>query len=197
MNSFEFTLFLTSNIELDNAIITKQVQDLTRVKISKGDFLLRPGEYCKHSFYIEKGLLRYYFVDEKGKEQTIYFAPEGWFVSDRESICLKQPTDFFIEALEDSTIIKITDDFINDLASGNNSFAEFNNRLLISHIHQLQNRVRLLLGATAEERYLDFVKTYPDILLRVPQWMVASYLGITPEGLSRVRKDLAVRNFRS
>ena len=73
---------------------------------------------------------------------------------------------------------------------------EFNNKLLHNHIRQLQNRINQLLSATAEERYLHFTKIYPDIFLRVPQLMVASYLGITPESLSRVRKELAQKNHK-
>jgi CRP-like cAMP-binding protein len=76
------------------------------------------------------------------------------------------------------------------------SFIDFNNRLLHNHIRHLQKRINLLLSASAEDRYLQFVKMYPDIMLRVPQTMVASFLGITPESLSRVRKELARRNFK-
>ena len=72
----------------------------------------------------------------------------------------------------------------------------YGKQILQKHIHQLQKRIHLLLSATAEERYLDFIATYPDLTRRVPQWMIASYLGITPESLSRVRKDLANKKFR-
>ena len=72
---------------------------------------------------------------------------------------------------------------------------EKNDLLLQKHIRNLQNRVNSLLADTAEERYMTFIKMYPDILLRAPQWMVASYLGITPESLSRVRKELSKKNF--
>ncbi|MPT33677.1 MAG: Crp/Fnr family transcriptional regulator, partial [Flavobacterium sp.] len=72
----------------------------------------------------------------------------------------------------------------------------FNEKALQNHIRHLQKRINLLLAATAEQRYLDFIKLYPDVTLRVPQWMIASYLGITPESLSRVRKELAKRNFK-
>ena len=157
---------------------------------------MQEGEICKNSFYVEKGLLRYYSIDEKGKEHIIQFAPEGWFVGDRESIFFNRPSQFFIQALEDSDLIMINEHFINDLSKSNPQFAAFNNKLLHNHIRQLQHRINMLLSSTAEQRYLDFIKIYPDILLRVPQTQVASYLGITPEGLSRVRKDMAERNFK-
>lgn len=196
MNNFTLTTFLTSNIDIDKNILDKLVQNCKTIKISKGNFLLRQGEICKHSFFVESGLLRQYSIDNKGKEHILQFAPETWFVTDRESVYFNQPSNYFIQALEDSTVLQIDENFIVQLAQQNKSFLEFNNKLLHNHIRHLHKRVTQLLSATAEERYLDFIKIYPDILLRVPQSMVASYLGITPESLSRVRKDLAAKNFK-
>ena len=166
------------------------------INVKKGDFLLRRGEQQRQAYYVQKGLLRYYSIDEKGKEHILQFAPQGWFVSDRQSSCLNFKSDFFIDALEDTEVLVVNESFILEKTKNNHNFLELNNTLLHNHIRQLQNRINQLLSFTAEERYLDFVKTYPDIMLRVPQWMVASYLGITPESLSRVRKDLAARNQR-
>lgn len=195
MNNFSLTSFLTSNLSVDVEVLNSCIRNLQRHELTKGDFLLQPGERCQHSFYVEKGLLRYYAVDDRGKEHILYFAPEGWLVTDRESICLGEPSEIFIEAMESSVIVRLDDDFISQLAQSNPEFAEFNTRLLINHIRLLQDRVQQLLSDSAEERYLAFVKIYPDMMLRVPQWMIASYLGITPESLSRVRKDLARKNF--
>lgn len=103
---------------------------------------------------------------------------------------------YYIQALEDSKLVLIDEKFMHLLAQKIPDFTDFNNKLLHNHIRQLQKRINLLLSANAEERYLQFTEMYPDILLRVPQIMVASYLGITPESLSRVRKELAHRNFR-
>lgn len=195
MNNFKLTTFLTSNIDIDESL-KEAIGNCKSLKAGKGDFLLRQGEVCRHSFYVENGLLRYYSIDDKGKEHILQFAPETWFVTDRESAYFYQPSNYFIQALEDSSIILLDESFITQLAQKNKSFLEFNNRLLHNHIRHLQNRINQLLSATAEERYLDFIKIYPDLLLRVPQSMVASYLGITPESLSRVRKDLATKNFK-
>src|SRR5690242_3170470 len=196
MNNFALTTFLSSNIDIDKNVLDELLQNCKTIKISKGNFLLRQGEICKHSFFVESGLLRQYSIDNKGKEHILQFAPETWFISDRGSIYFNQPSDYFIQALEDSKVLQIDERFILQLAEQNKTFLAFNNKLLHNHIRHLQNRVTQLLSATAEERYLDFIKLYPDILLRVPQSMVASYLGITPESLSRVRKDLAAKNFK-
>jgi len=88
----------------------------------------------------------------------------------------------------------VLDNYYNDYISKLPAYKERNEALLQNHIRQLQNRVNALLGSTAEARYLEFINLYPNIILRVPQWMIASYLGITPESLSRVRKDLAGRH---
>lgn len=196
MNNFTLASFLTSHIGIDKDLIGELTEKCKSLRFAKGDFLLRQGEVCKHSFFVEKGLLRYYSIDNKGKEHILQFAPENWFITDRESVYFHQPSHYFIQALEDSMVVLLDEIFLLQLSKQDASFLAFNNTLLHNHIRHLQNRINLLLSATAEERYLDFVKTYPDLLLRVPQSMVASYLGITPESLSRVRKELATKNFK-
>ena len=197
MNDFTLTTFLTTNTGIDTGVAEDIIHKQKKMLVEKGELLLKEGEICRHSFFVEKGLLRYYSIDAKGKEHIIQFAPEGWFVSDRESVYFNQPSQYFIQALEESRIIALDENFVSELAKQDPSFLEFNNRLLHNHIRHLQRRINMLLSATAEERYLDFIKIYPDILLRVPQTMVASYLGIAPESLSRVRKDLAHKNFKA
>jgi len=197
MNDFTLTTFLTTNTGIDTGVAEDIIHKQKKMLVEKGELLLKEGEICRHSFFVEKGLLRYYSIDAKGREHIIQFAPEGWFVSDRESVYFNQPSQYFIQALEESRIIALDENFVSELAKQDPSFLEFNNRLLHNHIRHLQRRINMLLSATAEERYLDFIKIYPDILLRVPQTMVASYLGIAPESLSRVRKDLAHKNFKA
>ena len=197
MNDFTLTTFLTTNTGIDTGVAEDIINKQKRMLVEKGELLLKEGEICRHSFFVEKGLLRYYSIDAKGKEHIIQFAPEGWFVSDRESVYFNQPSQYFIQALEESRIIALDENFVAELARQDPSFLEFNNRLLHNHIRHLQRRINMLLSATAEERYLEFIKIYPDILLRVPQTMIASWLGIAPESLSRVRKELAQKNFKA
>lgn len=196
MNRLPFCNFLTTNAGIDAdeaARIT--VQQKSRA-VEKGEYLLMQGDTCRHSFFVEKGLLRYYAIDTKGKEHILQFAPEGWFVTDRESVFFNQPSQYFIQALETGNVLQLDEAFFKELSHQNSQFVDFNTRLLHNHIRHLQKRIEQLLSYTAEERYLEFIQLYPDILLRVPQIMVASYLGITPESLSRVRKELATKNFR-
>lgn len=166
------------------------------VIVHKNEFLLREGEVCKGTYFVEKGLLRMYSIDKNGKEHIIQFAPEKWLISDRSSLHFNEKSDYYIEAVEESNVLLLDAHFFTNINLHFPNTSENNDLLLQKHIRNLQNRVNSLLSDTAEERYLDFIRMYPDILQRVPQWMVASYLGITPESLSRVRKELARKNFQ-
>lgn len=196
MNDFSLKSYLTSNLKIDeNDILAIQKSCIIK-EYSKNEFLLQNFEHCEHTFFVEQGLLRQYTIDDKGKEHILNFAPESWFVTDRESVYFNQPSRYFIQALEQTKVAFIDENFIRKLEQKSTAFRDFNNLLLHNTIRNLQNRVMMLMSQSAEQRYLQFIKTYPDILLRVPQTMVASYLGITPESLSRVRRELAEKNFR-
>lgn len=196
MSKGNFLKYLTSHLHLDEEILEPIIEHCSNKKVPKGTYLLQANEHINHGFFVESGLLRQFSIDKKGKEHTISFAPENWFVTDRESVFFNEPSKYYIQAQEDSEVVLIDDNYEQSLAKQIPNFNEFNIRLLHNNIRHMQERIDLLLGATAEERYMHFIKLYPDILLRVPQIMVASYLGITPESLSRVRKDLAAKNFK-
>lgn len=190
-----FRDFLLKNVAIDptdlDPILGQYQDELKEHTFKKGELIIQPGTICKNTFFVESGLLRFHSIDKKGKEHILGFAPEGWFIADRDSHYYNLPTNNYIEALEDSTVIMFEKDIFPLLGQQAPAIAVFHDRLLQNHIRHLQKRINSLLSATAEERYLEFTKIYPDIMLRVPQWMVASYLGIAPESLSRVRKDLA------
>lgn len=192
-----FTEYLQIKAGITNDQLLLLNNSVKSKTIEKGTVLLRQGEICNHSFFVEKGLLRSYTIDNSGKEHIIQFASESWIISDRSSIFFNEPSEFYIDAVEDTTFVFLDQNFINLACEISVSFRLFNDKALQNHIRHLQKRINLLLGASAEQRYLDFIKLYPDMLLRVPQWMIASYLGITPESLSRVRKELAKRNFKT
>ncbi len=196
MNNFSLKSYLTSNLNIDESEVLSILKNCMIKDYRKDDFLLKSNEYCKHIFFVEKGLLKQYAIDDKGKEHILHFAPESWFLTDRESVYFNEPSRYFIQALEPTRVAFIDDEFIKKLEQKSEKFRDFNSLMLHNHVRVLQNRVMMLMSQTAEERYLQFVKSYPDILLRVPQILVASYLGITPESLSRVRKELAIKNFK-
>ena len=187
--------YLSEVLEIPKEAVATCGDLYTLKKVTKNELLLSEGEICMDTFFVEKGLLRMYSLDRNGKEHIIQFAPENWLISDRSSLNFNQKSKYYIEAIEDSEVFLLSKDFFTSMVEKFPQTAENNDMLLQKHIRNLQNRVNSLLADTAEERYMTFIKMYPDILLRVPQWMVASYLGITPESLSRVRKELARKNF--
>lgn len=189
--------YLSEILEIPKEAITTCSGFYVSKKVAKNEFLLKEGEICLDTFFVEKGLLRMFSLDKNGKEHVIQFAPENWLISDRSSLNFNEKSKFYIEAIEDTEVFILGNDFFTKMIENYPHIAERNDLLLQKHIRNLQNRVNSLLADTAEERYMNFIKMYPDILLRVPQWMVASYLGITPESLSRVRKELARKNFQT
>lgn len=192
----KFKTYLQKSLKLSDDDFYLLTQNLKSKIIRKDDILLRQGEICHFTFFVEKGLLRSYTIDPSGKAHIIQFASENWFITDRSSSFFETPSELFIDAIEESEIVYLDSNFINNAYSAIPVFAEFNEQLLHKHILQQQRRINLLLSASAEERYLEFINLYYDLTLRVPQWMIASYLGITPESLSRVRKELAKKNFQ-
>ncbi len=188
--------YLSEILEIPKNEVTQCSSFYETKSVAKNEFLLKDGEVCNATYFVEKGLLRMYSIDKNGKEHIIQFAPEKWLISDRSSLYFNEKSNYYIEAVEESEILLLKNDFFKNMGLHFPKTAEKNDLLLQKHIRNLQNRVNSLLAETAEERYMNFIKMYPDILLRVPQWMVASYLGITPESLSRVRKELARKNFQ-
>lgn len=190
--SLNFLQYLKQHLELTDPQLAQLVPRLHSKNFPKNSVLLQLGDARSYAYFVEKGLLRSYSIDEAGKQHIIQFAPENHIVSERGSLYFNAPSKLIIEAIEETTVI-VMDHHYNDYVSGLPGFHKKNEKILQNHVWYLQNRVNSLLGATAEARYLEFIQRYPNLTQRVPQWMIASYLGITPESLSRVRKELATR----
>lgn len=163
---------------------------LIEKKILKNDFLQREGDVSRHVAFVIKGCLRLYTVDAKGKEHIMQFAPENWWISDIESATKHTPSLFFIDALEDSEVLLTDIASYNEVLNKIPSVAVFFQQLMQNRQAVTQKRIIFSMSASAEEQYLDFLKAYPSLAQRVPQHMIASYLGITPESLSRIRKHI-------
>jgi CRP-like cAMP-binding protein len=152
---------------------------LKTIKVRKGQILQRRGDYSTLAFVVESGLLRSYTIDEKGKEHIFMFAPEGWIVADASDETI--PCELYIDAIEDSTII------VTEKEEGKK---DIDVEALLRRLFVLQKRIAMLMSYSAIERYEHFVETYPNIIQRVPQKMIASYLGVTPEALSRAKANV-------
>ncbi|MFP5080768.1 Crp/Fnr family transcriptional regulator [Pedobacter sp. JCM 36344] len=174
------------------------ISDQLKVKsFDKNEMILMKGDVSSKGYFILSGLLRSYSIDGKGKTHIIQFAPEQWWLTERNGMLFNEPSDFLIDAIEATKAVIVHKDFMNEAAKYVPCINDLNNNMLNNSIRFMQKRINMLLSATAEERYLNFITLYPNLTLRVPQWMIASYLGITPESLSRVRKDLVHKQFRS
>jgi CRP-like cAMP-binding protein len=176
----------------DDAEILKVLQaNLTTKKIAKGTLLQSQGELYSNMYFIKKGILRSYSIDAKDKEHIFMFAPEGWIMSELESQLNNQPNKLFIDAVEDSEVEMLS---VKDIPSQfllESMFNENGSIRLMRRLHVLQHRIIMLMSASAQERYEEFLDTYPNIVQRVPQKMIASYLGVTPEALSKIRGQIA------
>jgi len=152
---------------------------LKTIRIAKGTLIQNAGDVnTKVLYHVVSGILRSYTLDDKGKEHVFLFAPEGWTIADNNPT--GTPADLYIDALEAAEIQVFEKDFERE---------KEHVAALIKRLATLQKRVIMLKSATAIERYEHFEKTYPNILQRVTQKMIASYLGITPEALSKIKKD--------
>ena len=158
--------------------------------LSKKHFLLQEGEVCRYQGFVEQGMLRSYTIDDKGAEHIMQFSPEGWWVADLSSYITGETSQFNIEALEDSEILLLTKPSWDQLMRKIPKFEHYFRIIIQNHLIATQKRLMQSITETAEEKYLKFIETYPECLQRVPQHMIASYLGITKETLSRLRKNM-------
>lgn len=159
----------------------------------KGEFLLQKGEICIYSIFVLSGCLRMYSIDMKGNEHIIQFAVEDWWIGDLESFLGDSPSDFFIDALQDSKVLLITKDAREKMLNAVPKMERFYRLLQEAHFITLKRRINESLSLSAEERYLNLLKSFPALFNRIPQSHIASYLGITPQSLSRIRKELTFK----
>ena len=159
-------------------------------KIKKHRFLLNEGDVCKNLGFVNSGCLREYTIDNKGIEHIIQFAIEDWWVSDLNSFLSGLPATHNIDALQDSEVLLLEKSAREELLNACPKMDRFFRILLESNYIATRQRVADSLSESAEERYLKFIKTYPKLFEQIPQNQIASYLGITPQSLSRIRKEL-------
>ncbi len=166
---------------------------LTPKKLRKKQYLLQEGDVCKFVAFVEKGVLRSYTIGEKGNEHIIQFAIEGWLISDLYSFLTAEPATYTIDAIEDCELLLISKGAHEDLLHKLPVYETWIRLQITSAYIALQKRLTSVISLPLEERYQGFTALYPHIVQRVPQHMIASYMGLTPETLSRVRKKITTR----
>lgn len=188
MKEFEaFTEHIKKRIAITDDELTRMLSYFRVKKIRKKQFIIQPDFVAKHRNYVVEGAFRAYVVDEKGEEHTIQLAIEDWWISDYNSYIYQQPATMFVVALEDSVILQIDHEQEQNLKAATHQFETFF-RIMAERSTAFQQR-RIISGLTqsAEERYNEFLVKYPLIAQRVPQYALASYLGMSTEFLSKIR----------
>ena len=163
-------------------------------KLRKKQYLLQEGDTWKNHAFVSKGLVRTYSVDEKGAEHIIAFAMENWWTGDRESLLSAQPSRFNIDAIEDSEIVLIEKPKFETICREIPAFNDMVNAIIDRSFVASQKRIHDAISTPVEKKYANFIQRYPSFATRVPQNMIASYLGITRETLSRLRHKAAKKS---
>jgi CRP-like cAMP-binding protein len=156
-------------------------------KFRKRQYFLQEGEMCRYTAFIVKGAMRQYRVDDKGEEHIIKLYIENWWATDRESLMNQNPSIYFIDAWEDTECLLVTKAAMIDLVNRIPALSECIRNLDANYAIASQRRINASISFSAEERYHDLEKTYPEFIQRFPQHIIASYLGINRETLSRIR----------
>jgi CRP-like cAMP-binding protein len=185
-----FRKYLSEKVALSDS----QLQRIESLAISKHlrrkQYLLQENDVSRHYTFVCNGCLRLFRIDETGSEHIIKFAPENWWITDRESLLSGQPAKSNIDALEDTDILQWTKDNFNLILDEIPPYREFHDHLIARALEASTNRIYNNISMSAQEKYEKFVQTYPSIFNRVPLHMVASYLGVARETLTRIRNHV-------
>ena len=155
--------------------------------VKKKEFLLKENQVCKCNYFVVKGCLRLFFVNDKGTEQTTQFALENWWMADHMSLSKATPSSFYIQAVENCEIVALDNDLQADLFKKIPQLETYMRIILQKAYAASQFRIRYLYELSKEDSYQQFIALYPEFIQRIPQYMLASYLGFTPEYLSELR----------
>src|SRR5258705_978123 len=180
LNSYSTTPLNESEIELIESVFQSK-------KFRKRQYFLQEGDVCKYTAFIVKGAMRQYTVDDKGEEHIARLSIENWWVNDRESLMKQIPSIYFIDAWEDTEALLVTQAAFFDLMDHIPALSEWMRNIDVNFAIASQRRLNAAISLSAEERYHDLEKNYPEFLQRFPQHIIASYLGINRETLSRIR----------
>ncbi|HJV18661.1 MAG TPA: Crp/Fnr family transcriptional regulator [Sediminibacterium sp.] len=192
-----FELFFThinQKVSLTAAEQNEVKTYFTPKKLRRKQYLLQEGEVCRYFAFVEKGVLRSYNVDHKGVEHMIHFALEGWWMADIYSFLSGEPSNYNIDAIEDAELLMITLDSFEQMMVQVPGMERYFRILFQNNIISKERRLISSISYSAEEKYIRLAESNPELLQRIPLNLIASYLGITPETLSRIRKHLSQKN---
>lgn len=165
---------------------------LSIVKVPKRKRIVEPGSYIKNEYFVVKGCLKGYYLDDNGNKHIIQFAIENWWIGDFDAFYNNVPSKLHVEAIEDATLLAIAYDDLQELFKSVPKFERYFRILVTGAFISLRGRILSTLQKSTKERYLDFCKTYPNIEQRVTNYDIANYLGVSAESLSRIRRQLVI-----
>lgn len=186
-----FLLYLKNYVTLDEDEESILSSFLLFKKYKKREYFLKEGDYCRYQAFVLKGCFRTFYLDYEGREMNLMFSVENWWIGDLASYIVNDPSKLNIEALEDSEIFAIEKIHLDLLFQKVPKMERFFRILFQNALISSQNRIMNNLTLNAKDNYLSFVSKYPQLEQRIPQYHIASYLGITPEFLSQIRKSIS------
>jgi cAMP-binding proteins - catabolite gene activator and regulatory subunit of cAMP-dependent protein kinases len=166
---------------------------LSKVRIGqykKGEYLVQNGQICRYESFVLKGCLRTYYIDNEGQEHIVMFAIENWWTADLGSFLTQTPSSYNVQCIEPCELAQLTYNDLEALYTAIPKLERFFRIIVQKAYVAAQKRIVNNFSLPAKERYIQFRERYPDIEQRVPQYMIASYLGITKEFLSKIRREL-------
>lgn len=183
--------YVSEYISLDENEV-ELIKSLTRIKqVRKRQFVTEQGEICRYENFVVEGCLRCYHTDEDGNEHIVQFAVKDWWIADLQSFLTQSPANFSVDALEPSVLIQFGYRELQELYRKIPKLNRFFRIIIQNAFVASQKRIVASYSKDAGKRYIEFRNRYPNIEKRVPQYMIASYLGITPEFLSKIRRRIA------
>ncbi len=184
---------INKHIDLTEDETAELLSKLVYRKYLKGQYIVQQGDVCKHECFILSGCTKTFYMDANGQEHIVLFAIEDWWTSDMGSFISQTPADYNVQCIENTELIQFSYEVIEELYLKVPKLERFFRKIIEKALVASQKRIVRNFSLTAKERYLIFKELYPKIEQRIPQYMIASYLGITKEFLSKIKSELILK----
>jgi CRP/FNR family transcriptional regulator len=182
-------------VELDEHQVQALYRYIKPLSLKRKEYLLKEGQVCRAYYFVEKGCLRMFFINHKTVEQITQFALDGWWIADYFSLIDNKPSEYYIQTIEKSEILLIDTQVFDDLLKELPQIERYFRIIMQKAVAASQLRIKYMFEMTKEEFYIHFSTSFPEFIQRVPQYMIASYLGLTPEYVSELRKKKQLNRF--
>ncbi|MEM7038146.1 MAG: Crp/Fnr family transcriptional regulator [Bacteroidota bacterium] len=191
MDTHPLIAHIRTHVDMSDADAEKVLSLIKTKKFKKGAFVVQAGDVCREQSFVIKGCLKAFRADAKGKEHVVFFAVEGWWIGDLGSFIAQKPADYSVQCLEDCELLQLHHGVMDQLYHEVPCMERFSRLLLQRSYVAAQRRAVDHISIPAKDLFIQFSNEYPHLLQRLPQYLIASYLGITPQFLSTIRRELA------